>query len=481
MIEVEQGCGSPIFPSNKDFSMAILNYSSLTTEQCQQARMARDSRFDGLFYVAVKSTGIFCRPVCPANLPKEENVEYYHDKAQALSAGYRPCLRCRPDSAPDSWAWKGVETTFQRALTLIEQGALQTERLSALAQRLGVSDRYIRQLFRRYLGISPKQYAQSQQLLFAKQLLHGSSLSVTEIGFASGFNSTRRFNDAFQKSMGMPPSKIRRSKGGASHDQSHIVLAFRGDLNVKHMLDFYRQRAIESVEVVTETSYQRQVVINGKTVGFRAEFPATFPAEKRQLVVYFSMDDLTLLRPMVAGIRRMFDLDCDTRVIEAHLNTVAPGLVKSVGIRIPGVWSVWEAGVRAILGQQVSVKAAIGQLNLLVATLHPDSEVRTFPSPQQVIDADLHFLRMPQSRKETLRRFAAMMLENEHADLNQWLALKGIGPWTVSYAQLRGLSQPDRLLEKDLVVKKALAQFPTLNQESASPWGSYATFHLWNQ
>lgn len=133
------------------------------------------------------------------------------------------------------------------------------------------------------------------------------------------------------------------------------------------------------------------------------------------------------------------------------------------------------------MGQQVSVKAAIGQLNLLVATLQPDSEVRIFPSPQQVVDADLHFLRMPQSRKETLRRFAAMMLENEHADPNQWLALKGIGPWTVSYAQLRGLSQPDRLLEKDLVVKKALTQFPTLTQESASPWGSYATFHLWNQ
>ncbi|POB67878.1 3-methyladenine DNA glycosylase, partial [Vibrio vulnificus] len=140
-----------------------------------------------------------------------------------------------------------------------------------------------------------KQYAQSQQLLFAKQLLHGSSLSITEIGFASGFNSTRRFNDAFQKSMGMPPSRIRRSKEGASHEQSHIVLAFRGDLNAKHMLDFYRQRAIEGVEVVTETSYQRQVVINGKTVGFRAEFPTTFPAEKRQLVVYFSMDDLTLV------------------------------------------------------------------------------------------------------------------------------------------------------------------------------------------
>lgn len=457
--------------------MALSDFSSLTVEQCQKARMARDARFDGVFYIAVKSTGIFCRPICPAKLPKEENVEYYNDKVQALQAGYRPCLRCRPDSAPDSWAWKGVETTFCRALRLVEQGVLQNASMAELAARLGVSDRYVRQLFARYLGMSPKQYAQYQQLLFAKQLLHTSTLSVADIGFASGFNSTRRFNDAFKKVMKMSPSKIRHQSKMAHGEQTKLYLAFKGGFNWRHMLAFYRMRAIDGVERVTETSYQRSVLLHGREV----EFSVTLCEEKSCLLVEVAIDDFSLLRTVVMGIRRMFDLDADTDVIEAHLNSVAPGLVRETGIRIPGVWSIWEAGVRAILGQQVSVKAAIGQLNLLVATLAVGADKPLFPTPEKVALADLSFLKMPQSRKDSLQRFAVYMVENEQQDPSEWLALKGIGPWTVSYAQLRGLSQPDRLLEKDLVVKKALTQFPTLTQESASPWGSYATFHLWNQ
>ena len=157
----------------------MVELSPLTLKEFKSARMARDARFDGQFYIAVKTTGIFCRPICPANLPKEENVEYFLDKAQALQAGYRPCLRCRPDSAPSSWAWKGVETTFLRALKLIEQGELQHSSLSELASRLGISDRYLRQLFQTHLGMSPKQYALYHQLMFAKQLLHSSTMSIT--------------------------------------------------------------------------------------------------------------------------------------------------------------------------------------------------------------------------------------------------------------------------------------------------------------
>ncbi|EMA8958513.1 DNA-3-methyladenine glycosylase 2 family protein [Vibrio fluvialis] len=449
---------------------------ALTPQECQRARLSRDPRFDGRFYVAVKTTGIFCRPICPANLPKEENVEYFLNQAQALQAGYRPCLRCRPDSAPSSWAWKGVETTFLRAMKLIDNGELQGQRLSELAERLGISDRYLRQLFQSHLGMSPKQYAQYHQLMFAKQLLHTSHMSITDIGFACGFNSTRRFNDAFQKVLKLTPSQVRRQSAPVTA-QNRLSLAYRGPFDWAHMLAFYRLRAVDGIEQVEEDSYQRHVRINGCDGWFKATL-----ASDSQLEIEFELAELTELRHLVSQLRRVFDLDADIVSIEAQLEQAAPGLVAHSGIRIPGVWNAWEAGVRAILGQQVSIKAAIGQLNLLVATLNYNcAKPWYFPTPQQVADADLSFLRMPQSRKDTLHRFAVFMAEQPNAPLDDWLALKGVGPWTVNYARLRGVSDSNCFLHTDLVVKKALATFPHLTPESVSPWGSYATFHCWDQ
>ncbi|ENM5797603.1 DNA-3-methyladenine glycosylase 2 family protein [Vibrio mimicus] len=444
-----------------------------TTEEYQRARMSRDPRFDGRFFVAVKTTGIFCRPICPANLPKEENVEYFTTQAQAVSAGYRPCLRCRPESAPNSWAWKGAETTFLRALKLIEQGELQGN-LDDLAARLGISDRYLRQLFQRHLGLSPKQYAQIQQLMFAKQLLHSSQISITEVAYASGFQSTRRFNDAFQKLFRLTPTQVRRDRTDLP-SRNQLTLAFRGPFDWAHMLDFYRLRAIEGMEMVDEQSYQRHFVLGEGKGWFKASMGES------HLQIEFEMERLSDLRHLVARLRRMFDLDADLITIEAQLAQVAPGLVIRSGIRIPGVWNAWEAGVRAVLGQQVSVKAAIGQLNLLASQL-TDSEgsERYFPTPEQVNTNDLSFLRMPQRRKETLKRLAEYVLLHPMDPPSEWLQLSGIGPWTVDYAQLRGESQSDRFLTGDLVVKKALAQFPLLTAESVAPWGSYATFHCWS-
>ncbi len=446
---------------------------TLTQKDCHNARIARDSRFDGRFYVAVKTTGIFCRPICPANLPKEENVEYYFDKAQALQAGYRPCLRCRPDSAPSSWAWKGVEVTFQRAVKLIEQGALNHASLVELSERLGISDRYLRKLFNQYLGMSPKQYALYYQLMFAKQLLHTSHLSITDVALASGFNSVRRFNDAFKQVMKLPPSQLRK-RSSIQTESNHVDLAFRGPLDWQHMLNFYRLRAISGLETVTDTSYQRHFELDGQTGWFSISNPKT-----GIMRVEFKLDDMSLLRNLVNQLRRMFDLDSDILQIEQHLSDIEPQLVKCSGIRIPGVWSTWEAGVRAILGQQVSIKAAIGQLNLLVNTLQAGC-VTHFPTPLEVAAADLSFLRMPQSRKDTLSRFAHYMIDEFDAPLEHWLKLKGVGPWTVSYARLRGASEPNCFLEGDLVVRKALNLFPKLSAATASPWGSYATFHCWS-
>ncbi|CAK1865885.1 AraC family transcriptional regulator, regulatory protein of adaptative response / DNA-3-methyladenine glycosylase II [Vibrio crassostreae] len=456
-------------------SKNINHNSTLTNEQCHLARYARDARFDGMFFTAVKTTGIFCRPICPATPPKEENVEYFSHQAQALKAGYRPCLRCRPDSAPFSPAWKGVETTFLRAMQLIDNGALNPGSIVDLATRLGISDRYLRTLFDNYIGVSPKQYSLYSQLMFAKQLLHTSSMSITDVGFASGFNSTRRFNDAFQKELQLSPSQIRRAKLSDSVS-NHIQLGFHGPLDWKHLLAFYRRRMIEGLEEVGEDYYQRTVNVNGSKGWFQATL-----AKDNRLDIEFELDDISHLRSLIANIRRMFDLDVDIAKVEAFFETIDPNLVAKSGIRIPGVWNPWEAGVRAILGQQVSVTAAIGQLNLLVKELSDASEKAYFPTPKQIAEADVSFLRMPGSRKETLKRFAEYMVDNETEHPSKWIELKGIGPWTIQYALLRGLSEPNHLLVGDLVVKKFIEYRPAINTESVSPWGSYATFHCWNQ
>ncbi|MEZ8863618.1 DNA-3-methyladenine glycosylase 2 family protein [Vibrio splendidus] len=474
-------------------SKNIHHNSTLTSEQCHLARYARDARFDGMFFTAVKTTGIFCRPICPASPPKEENVEYFSHQAQALKAGYRPCLRCRPDSAPFSPAWKGVETTFLRALQLIDHGALNSGSIVDLATRLGISDRYLRTLFDNYIGVSPKQYSLYSQLMFAKQLLHTSSMSITDVGFASGFNSTRRFNDAFLKELQLSPSQIRRTKL-SENLSNHIQLVFHGPLDWNHLLGFYRRRMIEGVEDVGEDYYKRTVNVNGSKGWFKATL-----AKENRLDIEFELDDISQLRSLIANIRRMFDLDVDIAKVEAFFTTIDPNLVAKSGIRIPGVWSAWEAGVRAILGQQVSVTAAIGQLNLLVREIsgtHSASSLEDpansqessviqekayFPTPKQIAEADVSFLRMPGSRKETLKRFAEYMVDNEAEHPSKWIELKGIGPWTIQYALLRGLSEPNHLLVGDLVVKKFIEHRPAINAESVSPWGSYATFHCWNQ
>lgn len=450
----------------------------LCAKQCQQARLSRDRRFDGRFYIAVKTTGIFCRPICPAMLPKESNVEYFADATQAADAGYRPCLRCRPDSAPGSWAWRGTETTLHRAIHLIDEGALQQQSLNVLAARLGVSDRYLRMLFQDNLGLSPKRYALMRQLMFAKQLLHSSPLTVTDIALASGFNSVRRFNDAFQKQFRLTPTDIR--KAGRTQRQNRVLLAYRPPLNWSHLLEFYRLRMVDGMERIIGQRYERTIEINGTQGWFAVE-----PEDDHQLSLSFELSDLSTLRPLVQLVRRLLDLDADIDTIQSHLQKTPLGEHLTDGLRIPGVASTWEAGVRAILGQQISVKAAINQVNRVVQTLgaddglHPDLPYR-FPTPVQIAQADLSFLRMPASRRDTLKRFAEFVRDDPDASVNDWLQIKGIGPWTVQYAKLRGLSEPDEFLSGDLVVRKQLEQLPTFDTNDLSPWGSYATFQFWN-
>ncbi|ASP37690.1 3-methyladenine DNA glycosylase [Bacterioplanes sanyensis] len=449
-----------------------LEHSSLTLEQCRLARLSRDVRFDGQFYVAVKTTRIFCRPICPARLPKEENVEYYLQPSQALAHGYRPCLRCRPDSAPNSWAWKGVETTFLRALSILHSEPLGSVSVAQLALRLGISERYLRDLFARYLGVAPKKYQLYTQLMFAKHLLHDSSLSVTDVAYSSGFSSIRRFNDAFLQHFSMAPTQLRRSPTVTSTD-NRIHLKYQGELAWQTMLDFYRRRLLHGVESVGDHYYQRRVMIHGQ--------PASFSLEcvDQQLQLTFDVHDLNQLQPLLANVRRMFDLDANTQVIEQHLSSIHPELVTVTGLRIPGVWNGWEAGVRAIFGQQVSLSAATQLLNQLMELAHPGGD--TFPSPTQVLAIDVSALKMPARRQQTLHHFAHYCQQHDQLQESELLALPGIGPWTLNYIKLRGWSEPDCLLENDLIIKKQLSQLGGIEVKQLSPWGSYANLQLWEK
>ena len=455
------------------------------TASFRRARQSRDARFDGLFFVAVKTTGIYCRPICPANTPLERNVEYHDSALSAAQAGYRPCLRCRPDSAPHSCAWMGKQASFQRALNLINEGALQNSNIDVLASRLGISDRYLRDLFQENLGTSPKKYAIYQQCLFAKQLLHESSLPIVDIAYASGFNSVRRFNEAMQEQIGLAPRDIRRSdKVVASNLQ--LKLHYRPPYAWQHMLDFLKSRAIPGLEWVTENAYGRTI----QHTDARGYFTVSQATEENYLKLNVVLNDYKQLNPITQRIRTMFDVDAPIEQIDSQLIALFPSSASYIqGLRIPGIWNNFEAGIRAILGQQVTVTQAMKLVTQVVDHLGEELLIegfpatKLFPQPHAVANSDLAFLKMPGSRRDSLRTLAKHFLAARDPQiLDDWLALKGIGPWTINYVKIRASKDPDIWLAGDAGLNKVLKSLQLApNFENAKPWRSYLTFQLWNQ
>lgn len=470
----------------------------LTPMQCHEARMARDRRYDGLFFTAVKTTGIYCRSICPAMPPLEKNVEYFDSAVAAAQAGYRPCLRCRPDSAPGSPAWLGKNTTLRRAQRLIDEGALIAGSIARLAERLGVTDRYLRKLFQDELGLSPKAYSLYQQCLLAKKLLHETRLPVTHIALASGFGSIRRFNDCFKQHFSLAPTQIRKQPGEpvSGAVTFSVSLAYRPPYHWAGVRNFYASRLIEGLEWLDNTSYGRtfQFVHTDDVVGekdktdgtaqsariYHGWFTARHDADNTRFIITISLDDLSVLPQVLATIRRCLDLDADSSVIDTALEraTVLPLPVE--GLRLPGIWSPFEAGIRAILGQQVSVKAARNLAAKIVAMNPENTDAHCFfPTPEQLLEYDLNQLGMPERRRQTLREFARFAAEHPLDNPDALLALPGIGPWTVNYLRMRGCSDPDIFLDGDLGVKKAL-EHCECQPALAAPWRSYLTLHLWN-
>jgi AraC family transcriptional regulator of adaptative response / DNA-3-methyladenine glycosylase II len=482
---------------------------ALDRELLYRALRARDARFDGRIFVAVRTTGIYCRPICPARTPRLENITFYTSAAAAQEAGYRPCLRCRPESSPELAAWRGTSSTVSRAMMLIAEGALDGEEsdVEALAQRLGVGGRQLRRLFQKHLGTSPIAVAQTRRLLFAKKLLHETSMPMVEIARAAGFGSLRRYNDTFRGLYGRPPSELRRRRArsqAASDGAITLSLSYVPPYDWAAMQRFFAARAIPGLEVVEDSRYARTIEIDG-ACGTISVSPSA--KKKNALTVTIRFPSVTALPAIVGRARRMFDLDADVRMIHAALEQdplLARLIARRPGLRVPGTWDPFELAVRAILGQQITVGAARGLAAKLVATygraLDPeagaDRLTHAFPHPATLAAADLAHLGMPRARASTVSGCARAVaadprLFDPTRSIDETLAtlraLPGIGEWTAQYIALRALRDPDAFPATDVGILRGAAEGgarPTplallARAEAWRPWRAYAAQHLW--
>ncbi len=477
----------------------------LDHEACYRALSQRDSRFDGRFFTAVKTTGIYCRPVCPARTPLAKNVVFYPTAAAAQEAGFRPCLRCRPETAPDMGAWRGSSNTVSRALSLIELGALDQGDVETLAERLGLGERQLRRLFRQHLGASPVGVAQTRRVLLAKQLIHETRLPMAEIAFASGFGSVRRFNEAFLALFQRAPGELRRLGGEyvvvRANGEFSLLLRYQPPYEWPAMLEFLRQRAITGLESVTDGRYSRTVLLDEIQGSISIE-----PAAGNALRAGIRVSKLSIVPGIIARLRRVFDLAADPLAIALHLSkdpVLAPLVAKRPGLRVPGAWDGFELAIRAVLGQQITVTAAVRLAARLVRTFGEPIATPAhglshfFPRPEVLANADLTTLGMPKSRAATLSAVAAALVENPEIFANncgleeavqRLRAIRGVGEWTAQYIALRQLREPDAFPASDLGVMRALADERGVRPKAEEvlaraerwrPWRAYAAQHLW--
>jgi AraC family transcriptional regulator of adaptative response / DNA-3-methyladenine glycosylase II len=474
-------------------------------DACYRAISLRDARFDGRLFTGVKTTGIYCRPICPARTPHSENVTFYPTAAAAQEAGFRPCLRCRPETAPDLGAWRGSSNTVSRALALIELGALDEADVDTLAGRLGVGERQLRRLFRQHLGASPVAVAQTRRVLLAKQLIHETRLPMAEIAFAAGFGSIRRFNETFQALFSRPPKALRRSSqadvSAGPRGEVSLLLRYQPPYDWSEMLSFLAARAIAGVEHVADGRWSRTIDIGGAegTVSVR-------PADGHALSVTICFPKLTSLPLIIARLRRVFDLAADPRSIETHLArdpALAPLVAARPGLRVPGAWDGFEQALRAVLGQQITVSGARALAGKLVAAhgvplAEPAGQLtHLFPRPEAVAAADLTALGLPRARAAAVSAVAAALIADPDLlgarrsldeAVEKLRSIRGIGDWTANYIALRQLREPDAFPAADIGLMRALAdetgRRPTASELSERsqiwrPWRAYAAQHLW--
>lgn len=472
----------------------------------EKARLSRDVRFDGRFYIGVKTTGIYCRPICPANMPKSENVAFYPTAAAAGEAGFRPCLRCRPECAPGSPAWAGTSTTVRRGLRLIADGALDEGDIEGLADRLGVTGRHLRRLFQEHVGASPLAVAHTQRLQLAKKLIDETGLPISSIAISAGFGSARRFNDAFKKVYGKAPRQLRRKSAEKVSDAFTVRLPYRKPYNANALLEFFGARAIPGVESLHDGHYLRSVDFDGAA----CVIDVANVADSLELSLHGA--GTVQLLSLIQRVRRLFDLDASPHDVAAVLTK--DGFLKQClrtnsGIRVPGAWDGFEVTVRAILGQQVSVAAATTlagrvakrygtPLNVTVPGRTIGVPTHLFPKSEQLLGARLRDLGIINSRADTIRRLARAVCDGEVSFdpaqetgefCRSLVSLKGIGDWTAQYVAMRAMKDPDAFPDSDLGLLRAFDDEIGERMKPAAlraraeawrPWRSYAALLLWS-
>jgi AraC family transcriptional regulator, regulatory protein of adaptative response / DNA-3-methyladenine glycosylase II len=477
----------------------------LNAEHCYQALKERDSRFDGRFFTAVKTTGIYCRPICPARTPLARNVVFYRHAATAEANGFRPCLRCRPDSLPGSPAWSGTSAVVCRSLRLIEKGFLDQNGVDGLAGHVGLGSRQLRRLFVREIGTSPQRVAQTRRAHFARKLLEETQLSITEIAFASGYASLRRFNSAIKEHYNLAPQQLRSrspSTNPALSPWLMLKLPYQPPFSWSTLLAFFKTRLITGVETIRKDSYLRLIANSNKPTLIEV-FPT---AHEASLTLRITNPPTAHLLPLVSRVRALFDLEADSLAITQKLEQdpiFTPWVQRFSGLRVPGTWCPWEMSVRALLGQQISVKAATTICQRIVLRYgelipdSPDSELnRCFPTPAVLRTADLADMGLTSRRQQYLQKLAEYFCEHPLRDYQQWpteqqleqlYSLPGIGPWTQAYLAMRAWRDPDAFPAKDLGIVKAIHQTePDLHgkqleqrAENWRPWRAYAACLLW--
>ena len=440
----------------------------LDDDLCFRATRSRDPRFDGRFFTAVTTTRIYCRPICPAKVARREHLRFFAYAAAAERAGFRPCLRCRPEVAPWTPAWNGTSATVTRALRLIGEGALDDGDVDALAARLGVTSRQVRRLFDEHVGAPPVAVAQARRVHFARTLLVETTLPISDVAFAAGFASLRRFNAAMRNAYHMPPRAMRR--GRASDDAITLRLPYRAPYDWNGMLEFLGRRAIPGVECVGGGEFRRTIALGGAAGVLRVR------DDGGALAVSVPRAFTRQLKTVVDRVRRMFDLFADPQAIASHLerdDVIRPLIQRWPGTRVPGAWDPFELAVRAVVGQQVSVAGAttiIGRIAAKYGTQIDGGLV--FPEAARLANARIGG--MPRARAATIRAVARANGAIDHD-------IRGIGPWTRSYIAMRS-GDPDAFPHGDLGLRKAAGctdRELLRRAEAWRPWRAYAALLLW--
>jgi AraC family transcriptional regulator, regulatory protein of adaptative response / DNA-3-methyladenine glycosylase II len=458
------------------------------------AMVARDYRFDGKFFVGVKTTGIYCRPICPAR-PKIENVEFFPSSLLAEKAGYRPCMRCRPEAAPLSPAWYGKSAIVQRSLRAIIDDGLNGLSEEEFAEKYGVTARHLRRLFVQEIGKTPRQFYEEQKLNLARKMMVETHLPITEICYSAGFQSLRRFNDAFKSRFSKTPSQVRKTKPGYSEDMmlTRLSLSYRPPYNWNALMTYLMRHQTDHIEEISSDSYIRYFPTKkgmGRVIVKNDEI-------KSRLVACFDQFDREQLYGLIQNIRRLFDLDADPLLISTqfeNVNNLKKLDQKSPGMRAPGCWNGFETAVSIILGQLVSMEQARRNIQHLV--LHYGEEhqwhgktVFIFPDAAKLAHVELDKVPTTKMRKQTIRVLsqkvqAGEISLNAHQDVarlkDQLRAIPGIGNWTVEYIGMRCLSDPDSYPQTDLILKRINDLEASFDLREAAPWRAYAAFLLWD-